>query len=77
MALTATYVKSVNGIAPDDERNLVLDSKDIRVSGSSGNTIYQRIQTLSAGVRPLVLTQTETDGDYKLSVLNGIPVLQG
>lgn len=96
-AVTAHYVKSVNGITGNDfyelirvdtleetgdyepvfvpaksrNKHVILDANDIRVSGSTGDTIKARMQTLAAGVRPLYVESMGND-DYRIKVPNGI-----
>lgn len=73
--ITQTYVKSINGYPgsrPFMPSGVALDGIDIRVQGSSGNTILQKIQQLARDVRPLYVEQIDETDDYLISLPNGI-----
>ena len=68
--ITATYVKSVNGLTGQPTRDLEVDAGDFKVEGSSGDTIPQKMQTIANNVRRLDLSEMETDGDFRMSIRN-------
>ena len=65
-----TYVKSLNGMTEPhwyDESGIKVNGDNIRVTGSSGNTIKQECQSIASNVQMLTVNNISGD-DYKIVI---------
>ena len=50
-----------------------IDAENIKVNGTSGDDISQKLQTIAGSMRPLIMEQIDEGNDYVMHVEAGIP----
>ena len=55
-------------------KDVVIDSGDIHISGSTGDTIRQKCSQIASGIQMLTMESTGTQNDYRLLIQSGYPL---
>ena len=67
----------IMNFTPAHSRNkhVRIDSQDIKVTGETGDSIKQKCDSIAGGMQRLLLSETETEGDYVLQIQYGYPIV--